>query len=120
MNVKIDATSFGSITINGDSYDYDVLIRSSGKVKKRKKKLSKRVYGSSHTMSQDEAEHVYEERLETLIVGTGQQGILRLSPEAEEFFQEKNIHVILRPTPEAIKVFNKQSGRTAGLFHITC
>jgi hypothetical protein len=51
-----------------------VLIRLSGKVKKRKKKLSKQVYGTSHTLSVAEAEHVYEKGCKKLIVGTGQYG----------------------------------------------
>ena len=53
--MKIDGTTFGSITIDGKTYDHDVIVRLSDKVEKRKKKLSKRVYGSSHTVSEDEA-----------------------------------------------------------------
>ena len=48
MKPTIDGTEFGSITISGELYEHDVLIRLSGKVKKRKKKLSKAVYGTSH------------------------------------------------------------------------
>ena len=47
--MKIDATRFGSITIDGETYDHDVVIRLSDEVIKRKKKLSKRLYGTSHT-----------------------------------------------------------------------
>lgn len=120
MPTTIDATSFGSITVNGEEYEHDVLIRFSGAVKKRKKKLSKRVYGSSHVMSRDEAEHIYEDGLETLVVGTGQYGALSLSPEADAFFRERGVHVILQKTPEAIATFNRRKSRTAGIFHVTC
>ena len=37
MKPHIDSTSFGSITIDGEKYDHDVMIRLFGKVKKRKK-----------------------------------------------------------------------------------
>jgi hypothetical protein len=120
MATTIDATAFGSITINGERYDYDVLIRCSGEIKKRKKKLSKRVYGSSHVLSRDEAEHVYEDSLATLIIGTGQHGALKLSGEADVFFREKGVKVILQKTPQAVATFNQRESQTAGLFHITC
>ena len=50
MNPVINKTSFGSITVNGESYDHDIIISLDGKIKKRKKKLSKAVYGTSHNM----------------------------------------------------------------------
>ena len=55
MKPKIEDTSFGSITIDGREIMNDVILRLDGSVKKRKKKLSKRVYGTSHTISLDEA-----------------------------------------------------------------
>jgi len=51
MKPRIDGSEFGSITIAGETLDHDVLIRPDGKVKKRKKKLSKEVYGTSHVIS---------------------------------------------------------------------
>ena len=49
--MKIDSTIFGAITIDGKTYDHDVVVRLSGDVVKRKKKLSKRLYGTSHVLS---------------------------------------------------------------------
>ena len=40
--MTIERTAFGSITIDGKTYDHDVIIRLSGEVVKRKKKLSKK------------------------------------------------------------------------------
>ena len=71
MKPKIDGTQFGSITVDGSLFEHDVILRLSGKVKKRKKKLSKRLYGTSHTISLDEAKHVYEDGAKRLIVGAG-------------------------------------------------
>ena len=42
MEPHIDGTEFGSITVDGEVYDHDIVIRLSGNVKKRKKKLSSR------------------------------------------------------------------------------
>jgi hypothetical protein len=68
-------------------YDHDVIIRLDGKVKKRKKKLSKSVYGTSHMVSLEEAEHIFENGAKLLIVGTGQSGCVELSVEATQYFQ---------------------------------
>ena len=120
MRPKIDGTEFGSITVDGDVLDHDVIIRLNGDVKKRKKKLSKAVYGTSHTISLDEAKHVYEDGAKQLILGTGQYGNVTLSPEAADYFERKKCQVRLRPTPEAIKIWNKIDGAVIGLFHVTC
>jgi len=120
MKPKIDSTEFGSITIEGTEFDNDVLIRLSGKVKKRKKKLSKAVYGTSHTISVEEAEYIFEKGAERLIIGSGQSGMVTLSKDASEYFKEKKIRVELSPTPEAIIKWNKAEGSTLGLFHVTC
>jgi hypothetical protein len=120
--MKIDSTEFGSITINGTVYDHDVLVHLSGEVARRKKKLSKKHYGTSHIISLEEAEYVYEKGCDTLVLGAGQYGNVKLSPEAAEFFGKHHCRVILEPTPEAIKTWNKTSkqARTVGLFHVTC
>ena len=120
MRPRIDRTEFGSITIEGDELDYDVVIRLNGNVKKRKKKLSKAVYGTSHIISLDEAEQVYQEGAEQLIIGAGQYGNVVLSKEAETYFERKRCRVKLLPTPDAIGIWNKADGATIGLFHVTC
>jgi hypothetical protein len=120
MRPQIDRTKFGSITIEGDELDHDVVIRLNGKVKKRKKKLSKAVYGTSHIISLDEAKQVYEEGAEQLIIGAGQYGNVTLSDEAEVYFERKRCRVKLLPTPDAIGIWNKADGAVIGLFHVTC
>jgi hypothetical protein len=55
-----------------------------------------------------------------LIVGSGQSGAAELSEEAAEYLKKKNCRVILLPTPQAIKEWNRIKEKTIGLFHITC
>ncbi len=120
MKPGIDRTVFGSITIGGELFEHDVIIRLDGSVKKRKKKLSKAVYGTSHVLSLAEAAYVYEEGAEWLLIGTGQSGMVKLSPEAAEFFEQKGCPVSLLPTPEALRSWNKLKKPGIGLFHVTC
>jgi len=120
MKPRTEATSFGSITIDGSRYGYDVLIRLDGGIKKRKKKLSKRIFGTSHMISQEEAEYIYEEGAEVLVIGTGQFDQVRLSDEAQSYFDSKELKVIMKGTPEAIQLWNELQDKATGLFHVTC
>ena len=118
--MRIDHTAFGEITIDGKNYEHDVIIRLSGEVVKRKKKLSKQLYGTSHVVSEDEARFVFEKGCRQLILGSGQEGNVRLSPEAEAYFAKKNCKVVIQPTPQAVRAFNEARGKKIGLFHVTC
>ena len=120
MKPRIDGTEFGSITIEGAELEHDVLIRLSGEIKKRKKKLSKAIFGTSHIISLEEAKYIFEKGAERLIIGAGQNGMVTLSKEAAEYFRKKELRVDLSPTPEAIRQWNKAKGPVVGLFHVTC
>ncbi len=120
MKPKILHTSFGSITVEDHEYDFDILINSKGLVSKRKKKLSKAIYGTSHTLSEDEVKYVYEDKAHEMIIGAGQYGMIKLSDEAKTYLKKKKCSPVLKPTPEAIEYWNKHKGKAVGLFHITC
>lgn len=104
--MEIERTTFRTITIDGKTYEHEVIIRLSGEVAKRKKKLSKKYYGTSHVVSEDEARFVFEKGCEQLVLGSGQFGNVHLSPEAGAYFARKGCAVLLQPTPEAIHTFN--------------
>lgn len=120
MKPHIDGTAFGSITVDGEIYDHDIVIRLSGNVKKRKKKLSKERYGTSHTVSVEEAEHIYDDGAEQVIVGTGQHGVLKLSDGAVAFFKDHGCTVQALPTPDAVQAWNEAEGQVIAMFHVTC
>ncbi len=116
----INDTRFGSITISGKLYEHDVLIRLNGKVEKRKKKLSKEIYGNSHALSLNEVIFIYEPEAKQLIIGTGQVGYVHLSEEAAEYLRKKKCAVQLIDTKQAVNVWNVIEGKAIGLFHVTC
>jgi len=118
--MAIETTAFGSITIDGKTYEHDVVVRLSGEIVKRKKKLWKKYYGTSHVLSKDEAKFVFEKGCEQLIIGSGQFGNVHLSPEAEAYLAKKHCKVLLQPTPAAIRLFNDSQAKKVGLFHVTC
>ena len=55
----------------------------------KRKKLFKRLYGTSHPVSEDEARFVFEKGCKEPIFGTGQYGDAALSPEAAAFLKKK-------------------------------
>lgn len=120
MEPKIGAVGFGTISVDGKAIKHDIVITLDGEVRKRKKKLSKAVYGTSHTLSLAEAEATYENGAESLIVGCGHFDRLRLSAEAQAYLASKGCAVELRPTKKAVRLWNKSRGHVIGLFHITC
>ena len=120
MEPRIDETQFGSVTIDGKVFEHDVLIRLGGKVEKRNKKLSKAVYGTSHTISLAEARHVHQKGAGRLLIGAGQQHRVRLSEEAAAHFKHHRCQVELLSTPEMIPVWNQAEGAVIGLVHVTC
>jgi hypothetical protein len=100
VTMKIDSTTFGTITIDGKTYEHDVVVRLSGEVVKRKKKLSKKLYGTSHVLSEDEARFLFEKGCDQVVIGSG-QGNVHLSPEAEASSLEKR-HVLFRNFAEGL------------------
>lgn len=116
----LEETSFGSITVSGETYDHDIVIRLDGRVEKRRKDLSRAVYGSSHTVSLGEAGHIYQEGADLMVVGSGHYGALELSKEAAEFLEGRGCGVQVAPTPEAMEAWNAAPKNTIGLFHVTC
>src|SRR3954466_16354340 len=66
--MEIERTAFGTITIDGKTYEHAVIIRLSGEVARRKKKLSKKYYGTSHVLSKDEGKFIYADGCEQLFL----------------------------------------------------
>ena len=119
MEPIIQGTEFGRITVDEVVYERDILIRPSGRVKKRRKKLSKKD-GSSHVISLEEAKHIFGKGADRLIIGTGQEGHVQLSEEAQAYFNDQDCSVELLPTPQAIEAWNQSEGKAIGMFHVKC
>lgn len=120
MKPTLNDSGFGSIVVDGKKLDYDIIIRLTGKVEKRKKKLSKAEYGTSHIISLDEAKYVYEPGAKRLIIGAGCHGMVVISEEADEFFRKVECKTELSLTSKAIEKWNTASEPLIGLFHVTC
>lgn len=120
MKPRIDGTRFGAITVAGEDFPHDVVIRLDGSVEKRRKKLSKTVYGTSHRISAEEAAQILGSGADRLIVGSGQYGALELTDVAAAFLEGRGCSYEVLPTPQAIEAWNTAEGAVIGVFHVTC
>ncbi len=115
-SVMIDSTEFGSITINSKRYNNDVILSYKDVI--REGNTQKR-----HLISKKDLNLLLKEKPDVIVIGTGQNGYLEVSPDAFNFSKQKKIEFFNLETPEAIKKFNQlyASGRkVVGYMHVTC
>jgi len=116
----INDTQFGEVTIDDEVYSFDVIIRADGKIEKRNKKIAQELFGTSHSLGEQELEDVIKGKPRVLIVGAGQDGCLDLTKEGKSFLEKAHVDYQIAPTPEAIKLYNTTDERKACLIHVTC
>ena len=115
--MRFEKFSFGSIRIDGVSYDYDIVI-DRGKVRKRKKKASKKFREAfGHTPLSLEEEIPWKCR--RLVIGTG-EGALPVLDEVKREAERRKVELLILPTEEAIELLNKGAEKTNAILHVTC
>jgi len=115
--MRFEAFSFGSIRIDGITYDHDVLI-DRGEVRKRKKQPSKKFRDAfGHTPVSTEEQIPWKCRL--LVIGTG-TGALPVMDEVMQEARRRNVELRILPTPQAIEVLKAAGPDTNAILHVTC
>lgn len=115
--MEFEAFSFGSIQIDGVTYNYDVLI-DRGEVHKRKKKPSKKFrHDFGHTPVS--AEERIPWKCRRLVIGTG-TGALPVMDEVKREAERRQIELVVLPTAQAIEVLKRDQRRTNAILHVTC
>ena len=115
--MQFEKYSFGSIRIDGITYEHDVLI-DRGEIRKRKKKPSKRFRDAfGHTPLSIEEEIPWTCR--RLVIGTG-TGALPVMKEVKREAQRRKIKLFILPTVEAIEELKQHPGDTNAILHVTC
>ena len=109
--------SFGSIRIDGTTYEHDVVI-DRGEVRKRKKKPSKKFRDAlGHTPLSTEEEIPWNCR--RLVIGTG-TGALPVMDEVKREAARRKIKLSILPTAGAIEALKQDSEETNAVLHVTC
>jgi hypothetical protein len=116
--MRFEGFSFGSIRIDGESYDYDVLI-DRGEVRKRKKKASKSFRGEfGHTPLSVEESIPW--KCKRLVIGTGANGALPVMKEVRLEAERRQVELLVLPTEKAIEFLKQHQQDTNAVLHITC
>ncbi|MCD6500587.1 hypothetical protein J7K42_01045 [bacterium] len=97
--MAIEKYHFGSITINGKTYNHDVEVRWSGEVLDWRRK-------ESHLIAVEDIKRALGQSPEVIVIGTGESGMARVTEEAKKEIEEKGIKLIIDRTEEAVKSFN--------------
>jgi hypothetical protein len=116
--VRIDRYSFGSVRIDGVTYDHDVVI-AAGSITKRRKKPSKPLRDAfGHTPLSAGEEIPWN--CARLVIGSGASGSLPVMDEVREEAARRGVELVILPTDEAIRVLDDVRGETNAILHLTC
>ena len=110
--------SFGSLRVDGETYDYDLVI-DRGKLRKRKKTASKGFKGDfGHTPVSIEEDIPW--KCQQLVIGTGAYGGLPVMDEVKREAKRRKVELVALPTAEAIQLLNNEPRETNAILHLTC
>jgi hypothetical protein len=115
--MRFEAFSFGSIRIDGVTYNHDVVI-DRDHVRKRKKKPSKQFREAfGHTPLSIKEDIPWKCR--RLVIGTG-TGNLPVMDEVKREAKRRGIKLVILPTSEAILELKEHPDRANAVLHVTC
>ena len=115
--MRFQEFSFGSIRIDGTTYQHDVVI-DRGQIRKRKKEASKQFRDAfGHTPLSVEEKIPWKCR--RLVIGTG-TGAMPVMKEVMREAERRNVRLVILPTAEAIEELKQHPDNTNAILHITC
>lgn len=114
----IEGYRFGEVVVEGRRYTSDLIITPQGVRPNWWRK-------AGHELCVQDIRDYLSGEIETLIVGTGASGMVRVLPETEEFLKSKGIELVAQPTGEACQTFNRmcasgQQEKVVAALHLTC
>ena len=108
---------FGSIRIDGVTYEHDVVI-DRGRVRKRKKKASRKFRDEfGHTPVSIEEDIPW--KCNRLVIGTG-AGALPVMDKVKREAKRRQVKLLVLPTGEAIQAVKQDPEQTNAILHVTC
>jgi hypothetical protein len=116
--IRFQSFAFGSVQIDGKTYDHDVVL-DRGVILKRDKKASRPLRSAyGHTPLSVSENIPWDCR--RLVIGTGAQGALPLAPELRQEAERRGVELLALPTAGAIALLGKGMEDTNAVLHLTC
>jgi len=116
--MRFTGYSFGSIRVDGMTYDHDLII-DRGKIRKRTKAASRKFRGASGHTPLSVAEDI-PWRCRRLVIGTGADGALPVMQQVRDEARRRKVDLVVLPTAEAIGVLARAAPDTNAILHLTC
>ena len=108
--MRITHYSFGSVRVEGVTYDHDLII-DCGKVRKRKKAASRKFRSAYGHTPLSIAEDI-PWRCHRLVIGTGADGALPVMEQVREEARRREVDLVVLPTAKAIGVLTETTQGT--------
>jgi hypothetical protein len=116
--VRFTEYSFGSVRVDGVTYDHDLII-DRGKIRKRKKAASRKFRSAYGHTPLSTAEDI-PWRCRRLVIGTGADGALPVLKQVRQEARRHEVDLVVLPTAEAISVLTRTTKDTNAILHLTC
>jgi hypothetical protein len=118
MSMRFTGYSFGSVQVDGVSYDHDLII-DRGKIRKRKKAASRKFRGAYGHTPLSVAEDI-PWRCRRLVIGTGADGALPVMQQVRDEARRRKVDLVVLPTAQAIGALAGAAADTNAILHLTC
>jgi hypothetical protein len=118
ISMRFAEYSFGSVRVDGVTYDHDLII-DRGNIRKRKKAASKRFRGEYGHTPLSAAEDI-PWRCRRLVIGTGADGALPVMEQVRQEARRRKVDLVVLPTADAIGVLAGTNKDTNAVLHVTC
>ncbi|MFB3921704.1 MAG: MTH938/NDUFAF3 family protein [Terriglobia bacterium] len=116
--MRFENFTFGSIQIDGATYECDVVI-DRGEIRRRKKKPSKPFRDEFGHTPLSAAEKI-PWKCKRLVIGTGAHGALPVMNEIKREAARRKVELLIFPTVQAIDFLNHEPRDTNAILHVTC
>ena len=116
--MRFTGYSFGSVRVDGVTYDHDLII-DRGKIRKRKKAASRKFRGAYGHTPLSAAEDI-PWRCRRLVIGTGAEGALPVMEQVRDEARRREVELVVLPTEQAIGVLSGTTKNTNAVLHLTC
>ena len=110
--------SFGSVRVDGVTYDHDLII-DRGAIRKRKKAASRKFRGAYGHTPLSAGEDI-PWRCRRLVIGTGAAGALPVMQQVRDEARRRKVDLVVLPTALAIGALAEACAHTNAVLHRTC
>jgi hypothetical protein len=108
-------TTFGKVKFKDTVYNSDIVVDADMNARER-------TVEDHHQITAEEIESLLTPEVEAVVIGTGQQGIAKMSKEAYDLIARKQLELHIDESPKAIKAYNEicTTRKTVAIIHVTC